>query len=372
MKVLLFFAFTVLQLAIVNPAVAQDPFYHQVTIEEYGEPAVMKVVKRTVLPEPGAGEVRVKVLSASVSFTDTMVRKGIYPGVASEFPITPGYDLVGIIDKLGEGVSNYKLGQKVADLSVTGAYTEYAIRPIDYLVTVPDTVEPSEAVSLVLSYTTAYQMLHRLVSLQAGQTILIHGASGAVGMALAQLGKANGLKMYGTASTAKQNFVRKLGVSPIDYKTEDFVEKVMEATNQQGVDIVFDAVSVDNFKRSFSTLKPGGKLVTYGFYSQSLDSKSEETFAIMKEFFSWMWLQFKWNWLPSDNRSAVFYSITDMRSSNPEWFKQDLATLFNLLAEGTIEPKLWKVLPLSEVVTAHKLLEGGQVQGKIVLKVSNE
>ncbi len=344
--------------------------YKQVVINEYGPPDVLQVVNQAKLPEPGLGEVRVKVLAAGVSFTDTMVRKGIYVGVEAEFPFSPGYDLVGIVDKLGPGVEGITVGQRVADLTVYGSYTEYAIRPANSLVAVPDNVDPVEAVSLVLSYTTAYQMLHRVGDLKAGQTVLIHGASGAVGMALAQIGKVAGLKMFGTASTAKQDFVENLGVSPIDYKTENFVEKVMSATENQGVDVVFDAVSIDNFQRSFSTLKPGGKLITYGFYSQSLSSEAGDSFQMVKEFLKWKWLQLRWKWFSSEGRSADFYSITDLRKSHPDWFREDLEALFQLLANKEISPEIWKTFPLSEAVQAHQLLEQGKVRGKIVLRVA--
>jgi NADPH:quinone reductase-like Zn-dependent oxidoreductase len=258
----------------------------------------------------------------------------------------------------------------VADLTVYGAYTEYVIRPIDSLVPVPNNVDAVEAVSLVLSYTTAYQMLHRVADLKAGQSVLIHGASGAVGMALAQIGKTAGLTMFGTASTAKQDFVADLGVTAIDYKTEDFVEKVMEATGNKGVDVVFDAVSIDNFKRSYSTLKPGGKLVIYGFYSKSLSSQAGDSFQMVKEFLKWKWLQLRWSWFPSENRSAQFYSITDLRASHPSWFKEDLGALFQLLASDEIAPKIWKTFPLSEAAQAHELLEQGKVRGKIVLRIA--
>lgn len=349
-------------------AASQD--YQQILINEYGGPEVLTTVTHNTLPEPGPGEVRIKVLTASASFTDVMVRKGLYQGVSAELPYAPGYDLVGVIDKVGEGVNEFKVGQRVADLTIWGAYTQYAIRPSQYLVPVPEQLDTGEAVSLILSYTTAYQMLHRSAKVEAGQSVLIHGASGAVGMALAQLGRVAGLNMYGTASTKKQDFVRQLGVNPIDYKTEDFVDRVMNDTGQQGVDIVFDAISIDNFERSFSTLKPGGQLITYGFYTTTLTADSGDGLALAKEFFGWLWLQFKWNWLPNEGRSAQMYSITSMREEHPEWFREDMTALFELLATEKIKPSIWKTLPLSEAAQAHQYIEAGKVKGKIVLQVS--
>jgi NADPH:quinone reductase-like Zn-dependent oxidoreductase len=355
-----------------DPANAKQE-YRQVVISEYGGPEVLTLIRHATLPVPGPGEVRIKVLAAGVSFTDTMVRKGIYPGVEGKLPYSPGYDLVGVVDALGEGVSGLEVGQRVADLSVWGAYTDYAIRPAQHLVPVPEGVDSAHAVSLILSYTTAYQMLHRVAGVQAGQSILIHGASGGVGTALAQLGKAAGLKMYGTASTTKQDYVASLGVEPIDYKTEDFVSQVMTDTNQRGVNAVFDAVSVDNFERSYKTLKPGGALVVYGFYAATADatenSNTGDMLRIGLEFLRWSWLQFKWNNLSGGNRSVSLYLITQMRDTHPEWFKEDLSTLFRMLADGEVKPNIWKVLPLEDAAHAHRIIEGGGVQGKVVLRL---
>ncbi|MCP4422803.1 MAG: alcohol dehydrogenase catalytic domain-containing protein, partial [Chloroflexi bacterium] len=155
--------------------------YKQVIITEFGDPEVMKIVEVAALPEPVAGEVRVKVQATSACFTDTMIRKGIYYDMKKKPPFPPGYDMVGVVDKVGAGVTSFKVGQTVSDLTVSDAYTEYIIRSEDTLVPVPDGLDPAEATSLVLSYMTAYQMLHRSAKVQRGQTVLIHGAGGAVG-----------------------------------------------------------------------------------------------------------------------------------------------------------------------------------------------
>lgn len=346
--------------------------YRQVIIEEFGDPTVLKVIEHLELPTPGPGEVRIKVEAASASFTDTMVRKGIYQGIDAELPYSPGYDLVGVIDQLGHGVTGFSEGQRVADLSIWGAYTEYAIRPIDYLVPVPDSVTSEMAVSVILTYTTAYQLMHRVAQVEPGQSILIHGASGAVGMALAQLGKNIGVQMYGTASTSNQELVSDLGVTPIDYKTEDFVERIKQLTNGAGVDVVFDAISIDNFVRSFKTLKPGGKLVAYGFYTNSAASQAGEALNLVKEYFQWLWFKLKSNWLPNAGRHTEFYSITAMRGAEPDWFKHDLAELFKLLESGKINPGIWATYPLVDAVKAHQAIEEGVVEGKIVLTMEAE
>ena len=164
--------------------------YKRVIITKFGGPEVLKMIEETTLPEPKPGEVRVKVLATSAAFTDAWIRKGTYPDVKEKPPFSPGYDMVGVVDKLGEGVTHFQVGQRVADLTVIGAYSEYICLPESRLTPVPEGLDPAEAVSLVLSYVTAYQMLHRVAKVKRSQRILVHGAGGAVGTAHVTIGQA--------------------------------------------------------------------------------------------------------------------------------------------------------------------------------------
>ncbi|MBE9571175.1 MAG: zinc-binding dehydrogenase [Proteobacteria bacterium] len=332
--------------------------YKKVILNEFGGPQVLQIVEEAALPEPEAGEVRIKVLAASATFTDTMVRKGIYYGFKEAPPLSPGYDMVGVVDKLGAGVTGLEIGQMVADLTVFGAYTEYMLRPAASLVHVPVDLDPAAAVSMVLSYVTAYQMLHRIAKVQRGQKILVHGAGGAVGTAMLELGRLLDLEMYGTASKSKHDLVRSLGGTPIDYKSEDFLVK-MQAIG--GVDAAFDAIGGDNFKRSFKSLKTGGTLVAYGFYNQAMGGGGSVPMAYMKVAL--------WNILPN-GRKTSFYSIGDLRKKNPEWFKEDLGALFGLLGQGKIKPVIEKHMKLEDAARAHELIEQAAVKGRIVLMVN--
>ena len=334
--------------------------YKKVILNEFGGPEVLQVVEGATLPEPGAGEVRVKVLAASATFTDTMVRKGVYYGFKETPPLSPGYDMVGVVDKLGAGVTNFKVGQTVADLTVFGAYTEYMLRPADALVPVPAGLDPAEAVSMVLSYVTAYQMLHRIAKVKRGQKILVHGAGGAVGTALLELGRLLDLEMYGTASKSKHELVKSLGGTPIDYKSEDFVARVQAAG---GVDAAFDAIGGENFKRSFKSLNKGGTLVAYGFYNNAMGNGGNVPIEYIRVALS--------NILPN-GRKAVFYSIGDLRKKNPEWFKEDLGALFGMLKEGKIKPSIERRMKLEGAAQAHELIEQAAVKGRIVLMVNEE
>jgi len=334
--------------------------YKKVVIKEFGGPDVLEVIEEPTLPEPEFGEVRIKVLVTSAAFTDTMIRKGQYPDVKEKPPFSPGYDLVGRVDKLGEGATRFTIGQKVADLTVIGAYAEYICLPESRLTLVPDELDPVEAVSLILSYVTAYQMLHRYAKVHSRQRILIHGAAGAVGTAILQLGRLLDLTMYGTASKSKHALIAALGAVPIDYRNEDFVERVKTHTND-GVDAAFDPIGGENFKRSVKTLKPGGRLVAYGFYNAGTGKGG----SILFDF-----LRLQLMKIIPNGRSVSFYSIGSLRKKHPDWFSADLATLFSLLSQNKIKPVVGKRMPLTDAASAHALLEKAAVSGKIVLIVS--
>jgi NADPH:quinone reductase-like Zn-dependent oxidoreductase len=317
----------------------------------------LQVVREDRLPEPAPGEVRVKVLATSAAFTDVMIRRGKYPGIKNRPPFSPGYDMVGVVDQLGQGVTGWQPGQLVADLTVVGAYSQYICRPASTLVPVPARLDPAQAVSLVLSYVTAYQMLHRSAGIRPGQRVLVHAGGGAVGTALLQLGKLQQLEMVATASRGKRELIAGLGATPIDYRNEDFLERVRQLTGD-GVDAAFDPIGGDNFRRSFMALRRGGRLVAYGFYRASLGRGG----SIPLDF-----VRLKlWNILPN-GRSTTLYSIGRWRAQHPDWFRADLTELFGLLANGQIAPVIAQRLPLTEAIRAHRLVEQAEVLGKIVL-----
>ena len=334
--------------------------YQRVMITEYGDPSVLRIIEEVDLPEPGPGEARVRILATGAAFTDTMIRKGMYPDVKKKPPFSPGYDMVGVVEKLGDGVTGLEIGQRVAALTIIGSYAEYICVPAKSLVPVPEGLDPAKAVSLVLSYTTAYQMLHRVAKIRPRQRILVHGAGGAVGTAILHLGRLLDLEMYGTDSKSKQVLVESLGAISIDYRQEDFVERILSDTGD-GVDAVFDPIGGDNFKRSFRVLKPGGTLVAYGFYHAVMGKGGSIPFDFMRLAF--------WNIFPN-GRSTKFYSIGPLQKQHPDWFSADLVCLFELLAQGKLNPVIRKRLPLTEARRAHELIEQAEGTGKIVLVVS--
>ncbi len=237
----------------------------RVIVARHGGTEVLEVVSER-LPEPRPGEVRVRVLAAGVSYGDVLARIGAVPD-APKPPFTPGYDITAVTDKHGAGVSSPEVGQRVAALLDTGGgYTDFACLPADRLVPVPATVDAADSAAACLNYFVAHQMLHRVAQVQAGQSILVHGAAGGVGIALLQLAKRANVTVYGTASQSKHALVADLGAVPIDYRSEDFVARV-RSTGGGGVVAAFDAVGGSNFRHSYASLRPGGHLVAYGVSS---------------------------------------------------------------------------------------------------------
>jgi len=333
--------------------------YSRVVVEHTGGPEVMQLAHDD-LPTPAAGQVRIKILAADVSFSDVNVRRGRYPG-GPRPPFTPGYAMVGAVDQLGPETTGPAVGEHVAALTFYGSYSQYVLLPATALVAVPATVDPAEAVSLVLSYVAAYQMLHRVAHLAKGQRILVHGAAGGMGTAFLELGQAGGLQMYGTASKPKHALVAKLGATPIDYKTQDFVSRVMALTGGVGVDAVFDPMGSAHLAQSAKAARKRGTVVGYGFY-QTANRGGNIVLDVLSQYLLLARLT-----LPPRRQHVDFYDIRPMHKKHPDWFRADLTALFDLLATGAIHPVIAARLPLDQAPRAHELIERAEVQGKLVL-----
>jgi NADPH:quinone reductase len=343
----------------------------RIIVTHYGGPDALRVVEEEC-PEPKTGDVRVRVQAAGVSLPDIMAREGVHPETPL-VPFTPGWDLVGVVDRLGDGVSGIEPGQIVAAMPISGAYAEFVCLPQRELVPVPSGLDAAEAVSVILNYITAYQMLHRSVKVRPGQRALIHGAAGGVGTALLQLGRLAGLEMYGTCSSRGASAVSELGGIPIDYQRQDFVEEIHRLTGE-GVDVVFDSIGGTHIWRSRKALRPGGRVVAYGLTGSLRGGRlasgrggGRHRYRAIAIF----GLYIAGGWLFPGRKRVVPYSIQTLKRLKPAWFRQDLIALFDLLQEKKIKPLIAQRLPLAEARQAHDLLGQGGVIGKIVL-VPNE
>jgi NADPH:quinone reductase-like Zn-dependent oxidoreductase len=270
-----------------------------------------------------------------------------------------GYDVVGEIDQLGDSVSGFQLGDRVADMTVVGSNAAYRTLRASDLTRVPAGVDAAEAAALILSWTTAFQLLHRAARVERGQRVLVHGAAGAVGQALLVLGKMAGLELWGTARGMHAPLVRELGAKPIDYQREDFT-RVLPG----GFDVVFDGIGEDDYRRSFTALKRGGLLCAYGYTAGVGPQRRLHHIVVMIA--RVYLLRRVLSWLPGGKRVRI-YSINAMRTQHPDWFREDLERLFGLLATGAIRPRVAERISFEEVAEAHRRLEAGGLEGKIVL-----
>jgi NADPH:quinone reductase len=329
----------------------------RIVVTHYGGPEALQLIEEDC-PEPKKGEVRVKVLASGVAMPDIMAREGIHPETP-KVPYTPGWDLVGVVEETG---------QIVTAMPIHGAYAEYICLPRKELVPVPDGLDPTETVSLVLNYITAYQMMHRSAKVKAGQRALIHGATGGVGSALMQLGRLAGLTMYGTCSAKSERSVTEMGGMPIDYRG-DFVNEIQRLTGD-GVDVVFDMFSGEHLWESRKALRYGGKVIGYGntttLRSEGLGSERSGRRNRFFGFGAFARYIVGGLILPGKKR-VIPYSIQTLKRLRPTVFQKDLMMLLELLREKKIKPLVAHRFPLSEARKAQELLAMGGVTGKIVL-----
>lgn len=338
---------------------------HRVLVTDHGGPDVLRFVEAD-LPEPADGEVRVRVLAAGVSAFDLIYRRwGRLPG-SPELPFTLGEDVVGVVDETGSGVDALEPGQLVADatfaVGIGGGYSEHVCLPERDLVPVPAGIDPAEAVCLVVNYLTAHEHLHGIGAVRPGERALIHGAAGGVGSALLDLGRRAGLELYGTASQPNHDLLRSFDATPIDYRTEDFVERIGTLTGD-GVDVVVDPVGgARHLWRSYRTLRRAGRLVWLGSAAVEQHGLRIGPSSIAATFLLRL--------VPDGRHVPRCPTVDAYARSHPGWYRATLGELLDALAAGELRPVVAQRIPLAEADRAHTLLERGGHAGKVVLTTS--
>ena len=322
--------------------------YRSVIVTKRGGPEVLQVIEEKLAP-PLPGEAQIRILATPVCQDDVAVRVGNRPFLA-KVPFVPGYSILGVVEAIGEDVTQAAVGDRVAALTNFGGYAEYITLPEEDLVHVPEILHSAEAAVLILNYLVAYQVLYRIAMVKPGDKVLIVGASGGVGTAFLELGKLAELEMYGLASRSKQDILAEYGATPIDYHTQDFVEVIRDA-EPEGLDFVFNGMGEEYFERGLAILKRGGVLVHYG------GPQSFSRFLLLVTKF------ILYNLLPNGKRIKGYGT----HRGEIEPFKEDWGELFTLLEEGKIKPVIAEKFPLLEARKANELLESGQVTGNIVL-----
>ncbi len=331
------------------------PKIKKVVITEFGDESKLAMVESDI-GEPAAGEVQVAVEYSIVSGSDVSMRRGLYP-FQKKAPLTPGYSIVGKVRLNGQGSSKFKVGERVACLSKYEGQAELINLPERFLVPVPEGADPKIAVTLILDWMTAYEMLERSAKVQAGQRIFVHGLSGGVGSALLALGKLRGAKVFGTASESKHEELRKLGTTPFTYTDKNWIGAMQQLG---GVDAVFDPLGYQSFDESYSILKKGGIVVGYGFNLRGLTTAAPASVVLpMIQFLSKNVLF--WN-----NKRTTFFGIT----RTADYFAADLALLFEWLKAGRISVPVKGVFKLADIQQAHREYAKSSGMGSIIIEVN--
>ncbi|WP_330302403.1 MULTISPECIES: medium chain dehydrogenase/reductase family protein [unclassified Streptomyces] len=325
------------------------------------EPSGLEIRVRPAT-QPTAGEVVLALEASGVSFAEQQMRRGKYYD-QPPFPFVPGYDLVGVVVRVGAGVDASLVGRRFAALTKVGGWASRVVLPVTDLVEVPGTLDPGDAETVVVNGITAWQMLHRIARVRAGQTVLVHGANGGVGSTLVQLATHAGIRVIGTASPRHHDAVRALGATPVDYRAPDLPARVRELA-PGGVDAVFDHVGGEGIVDSFGLLARGGTLVSYGS-AATRDIAGSSKLPILKLIGRLL----LWKFLPNGRRTHFYNIWAGKRRSAAfhERLRTDLGQVFALLADGAITAQVAARIPLGRAAEAMRLAESGTVTGKVIL-----
>jgi NADPH:quinone reductase-like Zn-dependent oxidoreductase len=334
-------------------------------ITKHGEPEVLQVQERPA-PEPGPGQVRVTVKAAGINFADLMARMGMYPDAPNP-PSVVGYEFAGDVESAGEGVEDVAPGDRVMGGCRFGGYSELVATDAGSVVPLPDDWSYEEGAAFPVNYATAYAGLIRYGALREGERVLLQAAAGGVGIAATQIAKLVGAEVFGTASASKHDACREQGVDhPIDYRERDFVKEVRSVTGEkEPLDLVMDAIGGRSFAKSFSLLRPGGRLVCFGASSLVSGDRRNVPGTILRL------VQTPWFHplrLSSQSKAVLglnMLRLWDSKGTLDEWVEP----LREWVEAGKLRPVVAKAFPLEQGAEAHRFIQERQNVGKVVLTV---
>jgi NADPH:quinone reductase len=317
-----------------------------VRIHRYGGAEVLQN-EEVPVPEPKAGDARVKLEASGVNYIDIYYRTGLYP---SQLPFTLGTEGAGVVDAIGEDVTEVKKGDRVAYAMIPGSYAEFVIVPAARLVPVPSSVSSADAAALILQGMTAHYLTHSTYPLKEGDTALVHAAAGGAGLLLVQVAKRLGATVIGTVSTdAKARLAEEAGADHVIlYTKSDFLVEVKKITGGGGVDVVYDSVGQTTFDKSLECLKPRGYMVLFGQSSGPVATFEPAKLAAKGSLFL-------------TRPSLVHYT------SEREELLRRATDIFNWTASGKLKLRIEKTLRLEDAAEAHRQLEGRKTSGKVLL-----
>ena len=334
----------------------------RIVLTKAGGPNTLAVISMD-MPEPKAGEIRIEVAFAGINFADLLMRLGLYQP-RPKYPFTPGYEMSGTVDAVGEGVTGFTVGQRVVAGLPNGGQASHVIVPSHRALALPDDVGLDVAAAIPVTYLTAHHMLHHLGHMKEDDSVLIHGGAGGVGTAALQICQWAGVsKVWATASGHKSSTIEAYGGVAIDRHNEDFVEVIKQATNGQGVDHILDPIGGDNLSRSLSALKEGGRLYTYGMSAAAPSSKR----SIIRSFLAWRRTpKFDPLRLMTRNRGVLGVHMGTWKDETV--MVEQLHTILKGVEEGVLSPVIDSVFDAEDVAKAHQYIHDGKNIGKVLLR----
>jgi NADPH:quinone reductase-like Zn-dependent oxidoreductase len=333
-----------------------------VVITRHGAPDVLSV-RDVPTPAPGPGEVRIAVRASGVNFADILARVGLYPD-APKPPVVVGYEVAGVVDAVGSGVTRVHDGDRVVALSQFGGYSTHVVVPHEFVFAIPRQMSDADAAAIPVNYVTAMLALYKLANVGPGETVLIHGAGGGVGIAATQLARLRRATIIGTASASKHDALRAFGVDhAIDYRVADVAREVRRLTGERGVDVVLDAIGGRSFDISYRLLAPLGRLVVYGVSSIAPGERRSWLHAArtMMQMPTFRPLS-----LINDNRGVFGLNLGHLWGER----RQLAAALQQLLREaeaGRLTPVVARTFPLERAADAHRFVQSRSNIGKVIL-----
>ncbi len=334
-----------------------------VWITKHGGPEVLEV-RETDDPQPGEGEVRVRVRAAGLNFAEISARMGIYPD-APKPPSVVGYEVAGEVDTLGPGADGPAPGTRVLAMVRFGGHSDTVVVPAAQLHPIPESLTFEEAAALPVNYLTAHHMLFQVANIQPGESLLVHMAAGGVGLAVLQLCRTvDDLTLFGTSSASKHEILRELGCDhPIDYRTVDYAEEVRRLTEGKGVHVVLDALGGKDWKKGYELLRPVGRLIAFGFANLAGGPKAS-------------YLR-----LASQMARTPFYNPVSLMNANKmvagvhmghlwgemERMRRTMGQLLALVDDGHVRPRVDRVFAFEEAGDAHRYIQDRKNVGKVVL-----
>lgn len=334
-----------------------------VWIPRYGTPDVLEV-REGKDPTPGPGEVRIRVHASGVNFAEILARQGLYED-APKPPVVVGYEVAGVIDAVGPGVTDRTEGQRVLSMTRFGGYADAVCVPTIHTFPIPDSMSFTDAAALPVNFLTAYHMLFRVFRVQSGDHVLIHQAAGGVGTAASQLCRSvGGVVSYGTTSAAKHEYVRANGCDhPIDYHAVDYADAVTELSQGRGVDLVLDALGGSDWKKGYSLLRPGGMLILFGWANMAKFGKRRWTHVLGQLVQTPVWTPMK---LMHENKGVAGVNMGHLWD-HADLITEEMYALLHLYEAGKIKPHVDRTFAFEDAAEAHAYIEDGKNLGKVLI-----